>query len=336
MAARAGVDPSTVSRALNDDPRLNVPAETRARILGAAAELDYRPNATARRLRTARSMAIGYFIPDLVNPANGPLVAGVQRRAREVGYTVLIGSSVDTVNVAESLEQLLGEGRVDGLLVNCGVLTDADVEAFVSSHSPVALVNRSVRTARASVVLDDEAAAHAASRYLRALGHRRIIHLTGPAYADTTQRRMEGFRQGAGRDCAVTAINANDWSDAAGYATANEMFAGGLDATAVFADNVSLAVGALAATGRLGISVPEDLSLMAMHDVALARHVNPPLTAVRTPLSEMGAASVDVLRVMLEGGEPEPLTVIREPAPVVVERASTARPRSARLRLHRS
>ncbi len=326
VAELAGVNPSTVSRTLNLDPALNISGDTRARILEAARQLDYRPNATARRLRMARSMAIGYFIPDLVNPANGPLVAGVQRRAREAGYTVLIGSSADSIGVAESFQQLLGEGRVDGLLVNCGVLTDDAVLALASSSAPVALVNRSVEGARASVVMDDQAAAQAAAKHLIHLGHRRLMHLTGPQYADTTRRRAEGFRLGAGRRCEIVTVHARDWSDVAGHETALEALANESAATAVFADNVSLAIGTVAAAGRLGISVPTDLSVIAMHDVPLASHVLPALTAVRTPLAEMGAASVDVLRTMLEGSTPDPLTIVRDPAPFVIERGSTAPP----------
>lgn len=327
VAARAGVDASTVSRVLNLDPHLSVSVGTRQRILDAVGELDYQPNANARRLRMARTMAIGYLIPDLVNPANGPLVTGVQQRARAAGYAVLIGSSADSADTAESFKRLLGEGRVDGLLVNCGVLEDDEVISLASSSAPVVLVNRSVEGARASVVLDDEAAARAAADHLCGLGHRQLLHLAGPSFADTTQRRIRGFISAAAeRGAIVTSCNASDWTDLAGFELAQDRLARNPACTAVFTDNVSLAVGALAAASDLGLSVPHDLSVVAMHDVPLAAHAIPRLTAVKTPLAKMGSASFDVLRAILQGGAPEPLTVVSRPAPFVVERASSTRP----------
>jgi LacI family transcriptional regulator len=96
--------------------------------------------------------------------------------------------------------------------------------------------------------------------------------------------------------------------------------------TAVFADNVSIAVGTVAAAAELLRAIPDDLSVIAMHDVPLASHVVPPLTAVKTPLSQLGARSVDVLHAILTKGDAPHLSIVRNPAPIVVQRLSTAPP----------
>ncbi|MCU1487058.1 MAG: LacI family transcriptional regulator [Actinomycetia bacterium] len=328
VGALAGVDPSTVSRLVNYDPRLSVSPETRERILAAIEELGYRPNANARRLRLSRTMAVGYLIPDLVNPVNGPLVRGAQVRAGDAGYAILIGSSADSQESSRAFTELLGEGRVDGLLVNCGVMSDDEVLALATASAPVVLVNRSVQGARASVVLQDEQAAAVGAAHLIDLGHRSVLHLAGPTYADTTQRRVRGF--GAAMRAAGSSVHlqhADDWTDGAGFARAADALSqlrG--EVTAVFADNVSLAIGVCSAARGLGLSVPADLSVLAMHDVPLAVHVTPSLTAIATPLEELGATAFTLLHEMIAGKEPAAVTVVDGPAPRLIRRDSTAPP----------
>ena len=157
VAALADVDPSVVSRVLNDNPRLSITPETRARVVAAIKELDYRPNVMARGLRLSRTWTIGLVLPDLTNPVYGQMVKGAQIRAQGAGYAVVVGSPLNAHSIEPSFARLLEEGRFDGLLVASAMLDGDDIRELASGAPPVVIVNRRVDGVEASVILDDAA-----------------------------------------------------------------------------------------------------------------------------------------------------------------------------------
>ena len=327
VARRAGVHPSVVSRYMSGDPVLQISDGTRQRVAESVREMGYRRNAVARSLRTSRTRTIGYLIPDLVSPSNKPLIAGAQAAASARDYTVLIGSADGDDGTAVAFGRLFGEGRVDGLLVNCGVLSDAEVLSLAGGPDPVVLVNRSVDGAACSVILDDESAAYLGTSHLTTLGHRYLGHVAGPSLTDTAERRSAGFKLAclaAGAKSGI--VSATAWDVQAGYEGGAAILREHPGVTAIFAANVPIGVGVLRAANEIGLAVPRDLSLVAMHDAALASMTSPSITAVATPLEALGALGAERLMARIDGQRVPELTVVDHPRPYLIERESTAPP----------
>ncbi|MGN6327160.1 LacI family DNA-binding transcriptional regulator [Pseudolysinimonas sp.] len=332
VAARAGVSISAASRVLSNAPDARVGEGTRRRIQEAAAELGYRPNSAARALKSARSEVVALVVPDLTNAIFSELMRGVETRAAELGYLVLLARAEGMERGDEALGRLLGEGRVDGVVVQVGDAMDLDgYRDVLAGRVPAVLVNSRRGADVASVILDDQAATRRAVEHLVALGHGRIAYAGGLPGNDSAARRAEGFAEGmAAADLPVDARLVTDL----GYtpqqgreAIARLLEAGSPPPTAVVVANVNAALGALLEARTRGLRVPEELSLVAVHDAWPAENTWPPLTTVRMPLYELGVAAMDGVYARIRRGELVH-TVVRDPAPRLVVRGSTAPPRA--------
>ena len=325
VALLAGVDRSVVSRVINDDPKLSIRPATRQRVLETIDKLGYRPNAAARSLRTARSYMLGLFIPDFANPVYAEIIKGAETEAGKLGYALMTASSEGVRQGVDHYVDLFGQGRVDGLLF-AGEESGRELEQLRSLRLPWVLVNRRVPGSDRYVVLDDEHGSKLAVDHLVALGHRRIAHVAGPETADTARRRRTGYTAAmtsAGLTADPRLIVHADYTPAGGHAAMRELLAADDRPTAVFVANVASAVGVLHALHAAGVSVPGDISVIAVHDMALAGHLVPALTTVRMPLGELGARAV---RLIATRGPLDTITeVVMEPVEIVV-RESTAPP----------
>ncbi|MFF3568636.1 LacI family DNA-binding transcriptional regulator [Nocardia jiangxiensis] len=325
VASLAGVDRSVVSRIVNNDPNLNIRPQTRQRVQQTIDKLGYRPNAAARSLRTARAYMFGLLIPDFANPVYAEIIAGAERAAGELGYALMTASSAGVRFALPHYLELIGQGRVDGLLF-AGEETGHELEQLRASKIPWVLVNRHTEGSPRYVILDDERAGHLAVDHLVTLGHRRIAHLAGPAGADTAQRRRAGYLSAMAAAQLPTTpglIAHADYTPAGGAAAMQELLSIPHPPTAVFVANVASAVGVLHAIHERGLSVPHDISVIAVHDMALASHLVPALTTVRMPLEQLGHRALELLAQR----EPtEPIAeIVTEPVELIV-RQSTAQP----------
>jgi LacI family transcriptional regulator len=305
---------------------LSISAETRERVLNAIEELEYRPNAQARGLRLQRTWTIGFVLPDIGNPVYSQIVHGAQAHAEEAGYAIAIGSPLDGQHVEHTFTRLLRERRFDGLLV-ASSREDDDLVALTSGGAPVVVVNRRIAGIESSVVVNDAAGANVATNHLLDLGHTRIAHIAGPPEIDTSVRRQAGFTaamDARGVDDYVI-VNAADYPARAGYDAAVELFETAPEMTGVFVASVLLAFGVISAARDRGLSAPEDLSVVALHDFPIAAFFSPSLTTVAMPLVELGAAAVDMLLERIDGRPGSSLMLQVEPRLVV--RSSTAPPR---------
>lgn len=323
VAQLAGVDPSVVSRLVNRSPALNISDETRVRVEAAIEELGYQPNLTARGLKLRRAFAVGFILPELENPVYAPIVRGADLAAQEIGFGLVLGAATGPGDTEGAFLRLLQEGRVDGLLIASTVLTDDYLREKDGGTAPLVVVNRRVQGIDASVTVDDEAGSAIASRHLLDLGHRRLAVITGPLEVDTSRRRLVGFRRVAEADGAEVEVHeAPSFSATSGYEVAKDM----LDRrapTAVFASTVTLALGVLRAGHEAGVALPDDLSVIALHDTPLADFTQPPLTTVAMPLEELGAAALRILKDRIDGRPVTP-ALVDAPAARLHVRGSTA------------
>ncbi|OLF14791.1 LacI family DNA-binding transcriptional regulator [Actinophytocola xanthii] len=325
VAARSGVSFQTASKVLNGNSGVVSPS-TRERILRAAADLGYVPNAMARGLVRQASVTIGVLADDFSDLAVSQFVLAAQRAAASRGHGALISSVHADVDADLAVRKLL-EYRVDGILVAAPSLEDDPrLGAALRGPLPVVSINR-IHGRRVPVVGSDHAVTGTlAAEHLLGLGHRRIGTVTGPRRRQVVQRRMHGFREAlraAGEPLPEQRVVEADWSFESGRAAAHQLLDTDPTVTAVFAHNDVIAVGALKALHERGLRLPDNCSVVGCDDLSFAEYLVPPLTTVRIPFQETGERAATLLLDRIGGRQIR----ARDLLPVeLVVRASTSSP----------
>lgn len=334
VAARAGVHKATVSRALNKLTEHQVNPATARRVQRAARELGYVPNIVARGLRTHLSMTIGVILPDLTNPLFPPIVRGIESYLTPRGYTALIVNTDGRDDQEAAAFDSLLERRVDGFIIATGQIEHPLVaDAYRRDIRAVMLNRGSTAVPYPLVTGDDAAGVSSAVNHLVELGHRDIVHLSGPANFTTSIVRADAFTAAARRHSQVRhAVSpAPALSIRAGVAGMVQLLRRDEELpTAIVAGNDLLAVGILRALRAQGLSCPGDISVCGFNDMLFAEDFNPPLTTVRVPHQDLGS---EAARLLLEGiaAERQQSVTVTLPASLIV-RSSTAAPRTRSLR----
>jgi DNA-binding LacI/PurR family transcriptional regulator len=320
------VSVATVSRSFTVPD--SVATATRERVLAAAAELQYEPNRAARGLITGRTGNVGVIVPDLGNPYFHAVLQGAQARARRADYAVFVADGQESASEEEALINAMRK-QVDGIVLCSSRLSTAKLTALENPPA-VVLLNRRV-PGRAWVVLDSAGGMKQAVRHLAELGHRRCAFVSGPRRSWSNQQRQQGLRVAArthGIECEILGPVAGAGGvGGAQFQSGVEAAERVLDtgATAVLAYNDLVAVGILSRLAELGVSVPDQLSVVGFDDIPLAAMVTPPLTTVSLPTMQAGEAAVEVLLERLQSRGSVPPTARKLPATLVI-RSSTGPP----------
>lgn len=320
VAARAGVSGQTVSRVVNDSPRVD--PVTRARVEQAMSALGYRPHRAARALRTGRSQTIGLVVTTLTTVGNSRMLQATAEAAAERGYALTVVTAAESVTTAFAR---LAEQEVDGAIV----LNEASAQ--VSGHEPPAglrlvVVDAPSGAGFAAVHSDHRGGAATATARLLALGHDTVHHLAGPADSYAAAERERGWRETlAAAGVTPPELVRGDWSADAGFAAGPALEA----ASAVFCANDQMALGLLRALAEAGRRVPEDVSVIGFDDVPDAANYRPPLTTIRQDFTALAHRAVAALVAEIEGGAVGDGAAGDGAVSVIptqlVERASTAR-----------
>lgn len=325
VATLAGVDTSTVSRALSSGTRHMISQETVDRVVRAADELRYRPNALARGLRTQSSRTIGIVVPDLTNPFFPPIVRGLEDALVEHGYTLIVVNTDNDEGRERAALDKLADQQVDGLVLATARMDDGRPPRALPGGAVVLVNRRSQAEGLSSVVPHDDAAVRGVVRHLVDLGHRRLAHVAGPQSLSTGYDRRLAFERAcaeAGLPTPVVEVAAGFRREAGG-AACRDLLSRSRDVTAVFAANDLLALGCLDALRAAGLAVPGDVSLVGYNDMPLVDLVDPPLTTVQVPQYEMGREAARLLLDELDDGQSLRGRSVQLPTHLVV-RSSTA------------
>lgn len=303
VAERAGVSIGTVSHVLNHPERVAQP--TRDRVHAAIDELGFVRSEAARRLRHGGSSLVGVLVHDISNPFFTEAARGIEDRLREDGRIPMLGSTDSDPERERELMTLLAGMDVHGVIVtpsastldNLAVLAGRGIHVVLMDHPPI--------SAELSTVSgDDVAGARAAIAHLIELGHRRIGFVNGPLTVRQSVDRRDGViaaLDAAGLDPAQVLVEIEAVSGGQGYtADAGAVGAAALlgndsPPTALFCANDQLAIGAMREVRRRGLSIPDDVAIVGYDDVSVASELITPLTSVRQPMREMGAAAADLL-----------------------------------------
>lgn len=330
IAAAAQVSAGLVSRVLNNDPAARATDETRERIHRVATELGYRPHHAARALKNARTNTISLVVPDLTNAMFTELMRGVEERAHRRAYTVLLGRSESLTDQGQ-ISRLLEEGRVDGFIFQGRDDETTESLRRLVGAAPVVLVNARVESRPGSVMIDDRAAARVATEFLLVHGHRRIGLVNGLRTSLTARLREEGYRaalKAAGIRYSGRRVTHRGYAVDTAPEAVDAIMGGADPPTALVVANVNAALGVLTHVRHLGYVVPDDLSVIGIHDSWTADHTWPPLATVQLPLYDLGAQAVDSLHARLTGAEAADVLVSTVP-PRVIERESVSSPSSS-------
>ncbi|MEO6504843.1 MAG: substrate-binding domain-containing protein [Terrimesophilobacter sp.] len=300
VAKLAGVSHQTVSRVLNDEG--TVRASTQARVEDAIRQLGYRPSAAARALATRRTGTIGLISTGSALYGPSSIMLAFNEAARQAGFQVSIASMA----VAEHSAMLAAVDRLLRQDVEALVLIAADrvsLEAIegVELGVPLITAESSGRSGLHSVSIDQFAGARMATAHLADLGHRRILHLAGPAGSLDAVERERGWRTELNRR-GLPAVDplVGDWLAGSGYRSGLRLAAAG-GFSAVFSANDQMALGLVHAFAETGISVPGDVSIVGFDDIPESEHFLPPLTTVRQNFGELGRRIMATLQGALDG-----------------------------------
>lgn len=322
VARLAGVSHQTVSRVLNEHPRVR--PDTRDRVLRAIAQLGYRRNAMARGLASRRSRVLGVVSFDTILFGPASTLLGIERAARAADYGVSIVTMerVDRASVLSAANILADQG-VDGVIIIAPQVSAAAALQSLPSGLAAVAVEAGKDSALPSVAVDQIAGAQLAVHHLLGLGHRTVWHIAGPSDWLEARDRIEGWRRAlAEAGSSVPPVLVGDWSARSGYA-AGQALSRQAGVSAVFAGNDQMALGLLRALHERGIQVPDDVSVVGFDDIPEAGFLLPPLTTVRQDFDEVGRRSMALLLDLLEtrhGAVATPAVV----PPTLVLRQSTA------------
>lgn len=303
VASEAGVSIRTVSRVINNSPKVN--RETRERIAAAIARLGFRPSPRARGLATGRSYLIGVVHNDRNALVLDAVQRGVVAEASARGYELVVHPTpTGEHGSVEDVIDFVRRSRVDGVLVLSPVSGVKGMgKALRQAGAPaVAISAVPIEGFRATLISDERRAAAEVAGYLAGLGHRRIATISGPSGFSSSSERRAGFVAAlAAQGLALAGEAEGDYTFDSGYAAAERVLALDPRPTAIFAANDIMAAAVLKAAAARGIVVPDDLSVVGFDGSIIARMLTPALTTVHRPLREMAQKTTRRLIDLIEG-----------------------------------
>lgn len=309
VAARAGVSAATVSRAINGK---KVQEPLRELVLAAARDLGYQPSRTARSLRLQHSDVIALIIPDIENPFFTSLARGVQDRARQDGYAVVLCNTDDEPAREREYFDLAVAEHMAGALI-APAATTTDIGPLVDAGRAVVAVDRHVNREIDSVIMDNRRAARDATAILQRRGYRRIACITGSKDVETARHRAEGWLDAVGElpSEAERLLAHGDFRLDSGREAMVRLLESADPPDAVLVANSLMAVGALQALARRGLTPPE-FGFAVFGDLAFAPIVPEGLVVVETPARELGSVATSLLLDRIKGDTQPPRTVVVE------------------------
>jgi LacI family transcriptional regulator len=305
VARLAGVSVTTVSHVINGTRFVS--DELRARVVAAMEELRYRPNYMARSLRSGETKIIGLVVPDNSNPFFAEVARIIEDVGFENGYSVILCNSDGDLKKEEAYINLLISKQVDGVIFIASGDKQDLVEELISNGIQVIIADRNIPQSVADVVLvNNEQGGYEATRYLVALGHKRIGCISGPSELSPSADRVKGYKRAlkeAGVPVRDELIVAGDLRYQGGEIAMQNLLNLPNRPTAVFASNDMMALGAMRAVRQAGLQIPNDISLVGFDDITLAAALSPALTTVSQPVNELAQLTVQRLIDRIQNSE---------------------------------
>lgn len=313
VARRAGVSRTTVSLVLNDVQGIQISDETRQRVIAAAEELGYVPEASAQALASRRVKIIGLLLTRSPHHIASDtfltqILDGLIEIAHQKGLRLLI-DLIKAQHQKEAYLQLVRSKRIDGVILSGPRFDDEALKLLGQEGFPTVIMGQLPGVEGCSVDVDNCTAAQRAVSHLIQLGHRRIACITNAAlYYTAAEARLQGYRQAlekAGIEYDPQLVRYGDFDPDSGYREMMDLLdhnsAGKPAFTAAFVASDVVAYGAKAAIRDKGLNVPRQIALVGFDDVPVSRYTDPPLTTVKLPARELGRVAGDYLVRLMDG-----------------------------------
>lgn len=324
MAKEAKVSIATVSRVLNGKGGYS--SLTERKVQEAIKSTGYEPNAIARSLINKRTNSIGVLLPDISSMLASDILNGIENVAHGMKYSVIVSHTYSSTQKTLDYLKLLHEKRVDGIIFTSEIFRKEYFEYIKQMDIPVILLLTSSEEYEvASIKIDDYSAAFAATEYLISKGHKEIGMLIGDnSNTVTSQPRVNGFKKALLKNQISFSDNRIVYTNNYKYEDGKQSFkvlkTKFPEMTALFAGSDEIAVGAISASNEIGISIPDDLSIIGFDNLKISEMTVPPLTTIKQPIVNMGSKAMKMLIDLIKQNnmQTEKIVIPHE----IIERAS--------------
>jgi LacI family transcriptional regulator len=325
----AGVSRSTVSRVINNQPSVN--SSVRERVEEVIRRTGYTPNVAARSLVSGRSGVIGLVIPSRLHslfedPYFSRLIQGISTASNQSGTTLSLFLFQNEEEEAKLYPRVVTSGFLDGLIITATRMADPLLARMTGSEMPVVMIGRPDVEGISYVDADNHGGARLAAEHLCSLGHERIGLIGAPVSTTAGLDRLNGFIEGLalhGKALHPSLRIDGDYSEASGYRAMQELLPAKPDALLVASD--TMAIGALRALRDHGLSAPDDVALVSFDGLPASEKTQPPLTAIRQPVTDTGSRAVRILNDLVSGTAQAPVVEIMPIELVVRESCGASR-----------
>ncbi len=298
-----GIDSSTVSRALNNSPRVS--NTTKAKIIAKAEELGYQRNSLASNLRTNKTHTIGVVVPRISRNFFSTVISGIEETAYEKGYNVLICQSLESLEREKKIINTLVSNRVDGLLISISMQTTSfqHFKPFSDYGAPIVFYDRPCNFEHCTnVTIDDFEASFKATEHLILNGCKHIAHFGGPQAITLYQNRKKGYIAALKKHglvfedalCFENQLSAKDGAAMAKTILKMDKVDG------IYSANDTAAISALRYLKNNGVAVPEDIAIVGFNNDPISAVIEPALTTINQPDFEMGKQATTRLIAHIE------------------------------------
>ncbi len=302
ISRETSVSTTTVSRVLNGYSRkYRISEETEQHVIEVARKFDYRPNHMAVSLRKKTSNLIGLVVPDLSNSFFTNIASIVTNELKKNGYSVIITDCGDDENTEVEVVQLLNDRRIDGLLVMPSGEQRNHLEDLFRQGIPVICIDRYFESSPLPyVATNNYSGAYEITKYLLHCKHTKIACIQGLPHVMPNSQRVKGYVD-AMKDAGLEpfSITGNDFSQENGYLETKLLLQKEQRPTAIFGLSNTIILGALKAMQEENLTVPGDMSMVTFDNAEYLSFLNPPMTSIAQPNSEIAQMSIKMLMRMI-------------------------------------
>ncbi len=330
IAKAAGVSPASVSRVINDGPKVG--AKTREKIKRIMREMQYQPNANAQAINMQNNASIGIVLADLTDPLFAKMAHGIEKVAAQKDLQIFLNSGAfDRASELDAIEVLL-EHRYKALVVHSAMIDDKTLIDFARKVPGLVLLNRHIKEIENRCIwLDDKLGGALMADHIVDKGHKKIAVIGVDGIQNNTRLRIEGMKAQLAKYPVTYEIEMLEQGAATyegGEVAVQNLLARGVEFSAILAYNDAIAVGAVSMLKAHGMTVPDDVSVVGFNNLILAQCMKPKLTTIHNPIEEMAMKATELALTLSKGdGDSEPDYVMDEHkySPVLVERQSVTR-----------
>ena len=320
----AGVSLATVSRVMNNNANVS---DATAKVTAAMDELGYRPNSIAQSLASNCSNSVGLLVSELHGPFYGPMMSGIENTFRNQKKHLIIAAGHSNEEREKQGIEFLISRNCDGLILHVEAVSDDYLIKLSKSQVPFVLINRFIsELSDRCIILNNIKGGYLATKHVLEQGHKQIAYISGPLWKKDAQDRLEGHKKALaeyGLPFDEQLLYQGDFMEASGFTGLKTLYQHAKPFSAVICANDEMATGAMASARELGLTLPDQLSIMGYDNVFFTRHVYPPLSTINYPINEMGKMAADWVLSHVYQKQTAPLQTVFEPELVVRQSITT-------------